>query len=125
LPGRVAASIGARARSSISLPVSAMVTGISSLPVLESCVNVVKTLKPLSPMEMMALNGRLASLDIKGCFPYHRRGYRDTRCYVQPARLTRVARPITSPHRRRRGEVGASARRVSPPHEPPPTLTLT
>ena len=41
-------------RYSLSLPVSAMVIGISSLPVLESCANIARTLKPLSPAEMMA-----------------------------------------------------------------------
>jgi aryl-alcohol dehydrogenase-like predicted oxidoreductase len=69
-------------RYSLSLPVSSMVIGISSLPVLESCVRVARTLKPFTPAEMMTLNGRLASLDTQRCFPYHRRGYRDGNCYA-------------------------------------------
>jgi uncharacterized protein len=69
-------------RYSLSLPVSAMVIGISSVQVLESCVDIAKTLKPLAPAEMMTLNGRLASLDTQRCFPYHRRGYRDGLCYA-------------------------------------------
>ena len=31
---------------------------------------------------MMSLNGRLASLDMKRCLPYHRWGYRDGACYA-------------------------------------------
>jgi aryl-alcohol dehydrogenase-like predicted oxidoreductase len=68
-------------RYSLSLPVSAMVIGISSMMVLESCVNIARTLKPLTPAEMMMVNRRLASLDTQRCFPYHRPGYRDA-CYA-------------------------------------------
>jgi uncharacterized protein len=69
-------------RYSLSLPVSAMIIGMRSLAVLDSCANVARTLKPLSPAEMMSLNGRLASLDTQRCFPYHRRGYRDGVCFA-------------------------------------------
>jgi uncharacterized protein len=69
-------------RYSLSLPVSAMIIGMRSMTVLESCANVAKTLKPLTPAEMMSLNGRLAALDTKRCFPYHRWGYRDGTCYA-------------------------------------------
>jgi uncharacterized protein len=67
-------------RYSLSLPVSSMIIGMRSMAVLESCATVARTLTPLSPAEMMSLNGRLASLDTARCFPYHRRGYRDGTC---------------------------------------------
>jgi uncharacterized protein len=69
-------------RYSLSLPVSAMIIGMRSMAVLDSCANVARTLKPLSAAEMMSLNGRLASLDTQRCFPYHRRGYRDGVCFA-------------------------------------------
>jgi uncharacterized protein len=69
-------------RYSLSLPVSAMIIGMRSMAVLESCANVARTLKPLTAAEMMSLNGRLASLDTQRCFPYHRWGYRDGVCFA-------------------------------------------
>jgi uncharacterized protein len=69
-------------RYSLSLPVSSMIIGMRSMAVLDSCANVAKTLTPLTPAEMMSLNGRLASLDMKRCLPYHRFGYRDGTCYA-------------------------------------------
>jgi uncharacterized protein len=69
-------------RYSLSLPVSSMIIGMRSLSVLESCASLAKALKPLTPMEMMSLNGRLASLDMPRCLPYHRRGYRDGTCFA-------------------------------------------
>ncbi len=64
-------------RYSLSLPVSAMIIGISSAEVLDSCARVARTLQPLAPADMMMLNRRLAALDTQRCFPYHRWGYRD------------------------------------------------
>jgi uncharacterized protein len=69
-------------RYSLSLPISSMVIGISSLPVLESCVNIARSMKLFTPDEMLMVNRRLASLDTQRCFPYHRRGYRDGLCYA-------------------------------------------
>jgi uncharacterized protein len=67
---------------SLSLPVSAMIIGMRSLAVLESCASIARTFQPLTPAEMMQLNGRLASLDPRRCFPYRRWGYRDGLCWA-------------------------------------------
>jgi hypothetical protein len=68
-------------RYSLSLPVSAMIVGMRSLAVLESCVTIAKTLKPLTPEEMMMISGRLAALDLRRCLPYRRWSYRDGLCW--------------------------------------------
>jgi uncharacterized protein len=64
-------------RYSLSLPVSAMIIGMRSLAVLESCASIAKGLKPLSPAEMMQVSGKLAMNDMRRCLPYRRWGYRD------------------------------------------------
>ena len=69
-------------RYSLSLPVSAMIIGMRSLPVLESCAAIAKSWKPLSAAEMMGVSGKLASLDLRRCLPYRRWGYRDGLCWA-------------------------------------------
>jgi uncharacterized protein len=67
---------------SLSLPVSAMIIGMRSLTVLESCASIARGFKPLTPMEMMQITGSLASLDPRRCLPYRRWGYRDGLCWA-------------------------------------------
>lgn len=62
---------------SLSLPVSSMIIGMRSLAVIDSCATIAKSLKPLTPAEMMDISGKLASLDLRRALPYHRWGYRD------------------------------------------------
>jgi len=69
-------------RYSLSLPVSSMIIGMRSLAVIDSCAAIARTLKPLTPMEMMDISGKLASLDMRRCIPYHRWGYRDGLCWA-------------------------------------------
>jgi hypothetical protein len=68
-------------RYSLSLPISSMIIGMRSLAVLDSCATIARTLKPLTPTEMMDISGKLASLDLRRCIPYHRWGYRDGLCW--------------------------------------------
>ena len=69
-------------RYSLSLPISSMIIGMRSLAVLESCASIAKSLKPLNPMEMMQISGKLAAVDLRRCLPYRRWGYRDGTCWA-------------------------------------------
>jgi uncharacterized protein len=69
-------------RYSLSLPVSSMIIGMRSLAVLESCAMLARTLKPLTPAEMMGVTGRLAAVDARRYLPYRRWGYRDGTAWV-------------------------------------------
>jgi uncharacterized protein len=69
-------------RYSLSLPVSAMIVGMRSMAVLESCTSIARDFKPLTEAEMAMLNARYAMLDMKRCLPYRRQGYSDGVCYA-------------------------------------------
>ena len=69
-------------RYSLSLPVSAMIVGMRSMAVLESCCAIGRAFTPMPEAEMAMLNARYASLDMGRCLPYRRRGYRDGHCFA-------------------------------------------
>jgi uncharacterized protein len=69
-------------RYSLSLPVSAMIVGMRSMAVLESCCSIGRAFTPMTEAEMGALNTKYASLDLGRCLPYRRRGYADGGCYA-------------------------------------------
>lgn len=66
-------------RYSLSLPVASMIVGMRSMTVVESCANIARTFKQLTPGEMQGISGKLASLHLPSCLPYKRHGYQD-RC---------------------------------------------
>jgi predicted aldo/keto reductase-like oxidoreductase len=69
-------------RYSLSLPISAMIVGMRSMAVLESCASIARDFKPLTEAEMSMLNARFAMLDMNRCLPYRQRGYSDGVCYA-------------------------------------------
>jgi aryl-alcohol dehydrogenase-like predicted oxidoreductase len=69
-------------RYSLSLPVSAMIVGMRSMAVLESCCAIGRAFTAMPEAEMAQLNAKYAALDMGRCLPYRRRGYRDGHCFA-------------------------------------------
>jgi uncharacterized protein len=69
-------------RYSLSLPVSAMIVGMRSMAVLESCCAIGRAFTPMPEAEMAQLSAKYAALDMGRCLPYRRRGYRDGHCFA-------------------------------------------
>ena len=67
-------------RYSLSLPVSGMIIGMRSIPVLESCAAIAKAFVRMTPVQMMQVSSKLASLDLPRCLPYRRPFYIDGAC---------------------------------------------